>query len=83
MKGLGLGKADMQIKDEPYILVQCYGYLAIPASQFSAVVDSLVVERKYKDGGYTVVTEGKRPEFTVCEALDLRAALTAHKLEKS
>jgi hypothetical protein len=73
----------MQIKDEPYILVQCYGYLAIPSSQFPAVMNSLVVERRYKDGNYSLQTEGKRPEFTVCEALDLRAALTAHKLEKS
>lgn len=73
----------MQIKDEPYILVQCYGYLAIPSSQFPAVMNSLVVERRYKDGNYTLQTEGKRPEFQVCESQDIRAALTAHKLEKS
>jgi hypothetical protein len=73
----------MQIKDEPYILVQCYGYLAIPSSQFPAVMNSLVVNRKYKDGDYTLETEGKRPEFMVCESMELRAALTSHKLEKT
>jgi hypothetical protein len=46
-------------------------------------MNSLVVERRYKDGNYTLQTEGKRPEFMVCEAQDVRAALTAHKLEKT
>jgi hypothetical protein len=73
----------MQVKDEPYILVQCYGYIAIPSSQFPAVLNSVIVSRKYKDGDYTLETEGRRPEFQVCEAAELRAALTAHQLEKS
>jgi hypothetical protein len=45
-------------------------------------MESLVLERKYKDGNYTLHTEGRRPEFQVCEAMELRAALTAHQLEK-
>jgi hypothetical protein len=73
----------MKIKDEPYVLMQCYGYIAVPSSHFPAVMESLVLERKYKDGNYTLHTEGRRPEFQVCEAAELRAALAAHQLEKS
>jgi hypothetical protein len=46
-------------------------------------MNSFIVSRKYKDGDYTLETEGKRPEFMVCESMELRAALTAHKLEKT
>jgi hypothetical protein len=73
----------MQVKDEPYILMQCYGYIAIPSSQFPAVLNAVIVSRKYKDGEYTLETEGKRPEFHVCESMEIRAALTAHQLEKT
>lgn len=63
-----------------YLLVNGYGHLLIPAKYAHIICESIMVERKYRDGHYHIEFKGEMPEFRVVHESQVKAAVAAHKL---
>lgn len=65
-----------------YLLIGGYGQVLIPAKYAHIIEETLLVDRKYRDGQYQVEFKGELPEFRVIPERQVRAAIAAYELEK-
>lgn len=63
-----------------YLIVNGYGQLMIPAKYAHVICESIMVERKYRDGQHHIEFKGETPEFRVVPESQARAAVAAYKL---